>query len=221
MAIPLVSAGELLGVLDVQSMKSAAFTNDDLTVMQVLADLIAVAIENARLFAETQRSLEAMRRAYGDISRQAWLSRLESHPQIAFRSYERGTITITDQIDQHIPISPQMISVPIKVRDTIIGYVDTYKPLDKGFWSEDENELLSAMVDQIGIALEGARLYEASQTQAEKESLVGALGTKLQESLDVDTVLRTAAQEIRQSLGLSEVAVSLFSEIKNENGDGE
>jgi hypothetical protein len=39
--------------------------------------------------------------------------------------------------------------------------------------------------------------------------------------LDVDTVLRTASQEIRQSLGLSEVAVSLFSEIKNENGDGE
>lgn len=221
MALPLVSAGELLGVLDVQSVKAAAFTHDDLAVMQVLADLIAVAIENARLFAETQRSLEAMRRAYGDISRQAWLSRLEGNTKIAYRSYERGTITISDQIDQHIPISPQTISVPIKIRDTIIGYVDTYKPLDKGFWTEEENELLSAMVDQIGIALESARLYEASQTQAEKESLVSALSTKLQESLDVDTVLRTAAQEIRQSLGLSEVAVSLFSENSDRDGDGE
>jgi GAF domain-containing protein len=56
-------------------MKPSAFT-DDLAVMQVLADLIAAAIKNARLFAESKQALDATKRAY-EISHRAWMDRLE------------------------------------------------------------------------------------------------------------------------------------------------
>jgi putative methionine-R-sulfoxide reductase with GAF domain len=55
MALPLISRGQVIGALDVQSTKEAAFDEADIAVMQTMADQLANAIENARLFEETQR----------------------------------------------------------------------------------------------------------------------------------------------------------------------
>ena len=49
-AIPLIVGGRVLGVLDIQSTDAQAFSTDDLSVLQSLADQVAVAINNATLF---------------------------------------------------------------------------------------------------------------------------------------------------------------------------
>jgi diguanylate cyclase (GGDEF)-like protein len=53
-AIPLKIRGEIIGVLDIESNKLNAFTERDLRLFSVFASQAAVAIENARLFDETQ-----------------------------------------------------------------------------------------------------------------------------------------------------------------------
>ncbi len=90
MALPLIVASRLLGVLDIQSTEELAFTQEDLAVLQVLADQVAVAIENARLFVESQAALEAERRAYGEISREAWTKIVRARTGLGFRSDEQG-----------------------------------------------------------------------------------------------------------------------------------
>jgi PAS domain S-box-containing protein len=57
MALPLISRGEVIGVLDVQSVEEAAFTEEDVATLQTMADQLANAIENARLYEETKRRL--------------------------------------------------------------------------------------------------------------------------------------------------------------------
>jgi GAF domain-containing protein len=69
---------------------------------------------------------------------------------------------------------------------------------------------LYAIVDQVGVALESARLYESSVNQAERERLVGQVSTRLRESLDVDTVMETAVRELRNALEIAEVEVRLI-----------
>jgi signal transduction histidine kinase len=54
MAVPMVVADRLIGVLDVQSPEVDRFTEADIRVMSTLADLIAVAVENARLYEQAQ-----------------------------------------------------------------------------------------------------------------------------------------------------------------------
>ncbi len=93
-ALPFIVANRLLGVLDIQSTEEAAFTQEDLTVLQVLADQVAVAIENARLFVEIQSALEAERRAYGEISREAWAKMVRTRPDLGFRSDAYGVTGI-------------------------------------------------------------------------------------------------------------------------------
>lgn len=55
MAAPMVMAGHLLGVFDVQSELPNAFSADDEQILQTLADTLAVAIRNARLFEAERR----------------------------------------------------------------------------------------------------------------------------------------------------------------------
>jgi PAS domain S-box-containing protein len=57
MALPLVSRDIVIGALTVQSSERGAFFNEDITLLQTMADQLANAIENARLFAQTQEAL--------------------------------------------------------------------------------------------------------------------------------------------------------------------
>jgi GAF domain-containing protein len=61
-ALPLRVGQRLLGVLDVQSGTPNAFNQADIDVLQTLADQIAVALENGRLFARQQRTAQLEQR---------------------------------------------------------------------------------------------------------------------------------------------------------------
>lgn len=60
-AIPMKIGERILGVLDVQSSKPYAFSEDNLRSLQILVNQIAVAVVNAELFAETQEHLSQHR----------------------------------------------------------------------------------------------------------------------------------------------------------------
>ncbi len=54
MGLPLVARGRVLGVLDVQSTEPAAFGENDITILQTMADQIAIALHNAQLLSELE-----------------------------------------------------------------------------------------------------------------------------------------------------------------------
>lgn len=60
-AIPLKVGGRVLGVIDIQSTQAQAFTADDLSVLQSLADQVAVAIHNATLYDESQELIKTLK----------------------------------------------------------------------------------------------------------------------------------------------------------------
>lgn len=61
--LPLKTGDNVMGVLDIHARSENAFTSEDLHVLQILADQIAVAIENARAYELSQQAVEEMRRA--------------------------------------------------------------------------------------------------------------------------------------------------------------
>ncbi len=56
MALPLVVRDKVIGALTIQSVEEAAFTEDDITALQTMADQLAVAINNARLLADLEEA---------------------------------------------------------------------------------------------------------------------------------------------------------------------
>ncbi len=62
MALPLTVGDEVIGALTVQSTEGAAFSADDITSLQAMADQLAVAINNARLHRENRKLLARVER---------------------------------------------------------------------------------------------------------------------------------------------------------------
>ncbi len=61
LGIPLINSGQVIGALDVQSIKRDAFSSEDVRILQVLSDQLAVAIQNSELFTKTESSLSRHR----------------------------------------------------------------------------------------------------------------------------------------------------------------
>jgi PAS domain S-box-containing protein len=58
MAVPLMVGERVLGVMDIQSDEVNRFTQEDVSIQTVLASQVAVALQNARTYAQTQRQAE-------------------------------------------------------------------------------------------------------------------------------------------------------------------
>ena len=67
MAVPMIVGDHVIGVLDVQSDRAGYFTVDDQQVFSTLAAQIAVAVQNARSFAESQQRLAIIETANSAI----------------------------------------------------------------------------------------------------------------------------------------------------------
>lgn len=63
LGIPLKIGDKVIGALDVQSTQKNAFSTDDISILQLLADQIAVAISNAQAYELSQQAVEEMRQA--------------------------------------------------------------------------------------------------------------------------------------------------------------
>jgi len=239
-ALPLRSRGQVLGALTVQSTEAEAFDPDAVAVLQTMADQVAVALDNARLFAESQSALESARRAYGEVSREAWGDLLRGRQEWGYR-YMLGAVEPTArggiwpaemaqaaETGQSVEGSAAdvgsgpgrrdgdraqgpTLAIPLKVRGQVVGVLSFRKDPDdpQQGWTVEEKALLEGLIDQVGAALDGARLYQATQQRAAQERLTSEVTARIRETLDMETVLRTAVQEVREALGLPEVVVRL------------
>ncbi|MEA3396926.1 MAG: GAF domain-containing protein, partial [Chloroflexota bacterium] len=211
MALPLKSPEGVIGVLDVQSIEPEAFTEEDVAVLQTLADQITVAISNARLFRRVQESLELERRLSGELSAQAWRTLLQAHPGLEVRRNRQGlSLRREGKTEEKEKMGEgSLTSLPIKVRGRTIGVLDARRPAGGAPWTEETQEWLEMFTEQLGTALESARLFQDTQRRATRERLVGEVTTRMRETLDMETVLKTAAREIGEALELAALDVRL------------
>ena len=221
-ALPLLAGEQVLGVLDVQSTEREAFGEADVTVLQTLADQVAIAISNARLVRQVQESLEMERRAYGQMSMEAWRNLIREGIGLGQR-YDPQRILPDGGPRREEMVQAEKegrsgagqdgpgatMAIPLKVREQVIGVLDAYKPSGTGEWTDDEVALFQALVDQLGMALDSARLYQDAQRRATQDRVLGEVSGRMRETLDMDAVIKTAVREIGEALAIAEVEVRM------------
>ena len=81
--------------------------------------------------------------------------------------------------------------------------------------------MLGELADQLGVAMESARLYQNTQRRAARERLVGDIADRLQRAPDMEMLLQIAVQELNQALRGSRAYVRLgIGAWGDEPGDG-
>jgi GAF domain-containing protein len=221
MALPLIVGDLILGALDVQSTEAQAFKDQDIATLQILADQLAIAIQNARLFRETQNALEASRVAYGELSRGAWGKIIKNQPRISYTAGTPGNaqanaapptadvVRTVETGDVIISSDGHTIGIPIKIRGQAIGALRLRKQDTSSGWSHDETTLAIAISEQLSGALESARLYRESQQRAARESLVSDISARITALPRVDNILRETVQELGQAFDNAEITFQL------------
>ena len=239
-ALPLESRGRVFGAITVQSVQQAAFDQDTLTVLQTMADQVAVALDNAYAFRATEEALEAARRAQAESTQRAWAEILRFWPTAGYHSDERGVRAAEDiwrpemeqavqdgQIARGETTGPEEgqagrypLALPIKVGGKVIGVVDTYKPASAGAWTEDEIETLESLADQLGASLENARLHQETRRRAARERLVSEISASLRASMNPDMILKATARKLGEALDAEMASLELTGPVTADDGNG-
>lgn len=214
MALPLLIGDELIGALDVQSVHPNAFSQQDIEILQTLADQVAIALSNTRLLERTQELLELERRTFEQISQQAWKEFIGSSGSLGFSKTSLGLQRL-DEIQTEVlpgvgqPLNQQLqvepdggLLVPIEVRGQQIGIIRLRKAAQSGSWNTDETQFIQQVSQQLGAALESARLFQDTQRKAERERITSQIVSRMRSTNDPQTIMQTAVQELRQALGV-------------------
>jgi methyl-accepting chemotaxis protein len=111
MALPLKVQERVIGVLDVQSAEAAAFSEEDVAVLQVMADQLAIAIENAQLLHATQQTVHELSSAVSEIL-------AATTQQVAGASEQSAAISqTTTTVDEVKTIAGQSVARAQEVAD--------------------------------------------------------------------------------------------------------
>ncbi len=96
MALPLKVGEQVIGALDVQSTESAAYDQEDVDLLSALADQVAIAIENARLFDESRQALREVQAVHRQYLQQEWSRVTSRRGQLAYEYRDAGTAPMAD-----------------------------------------------------------------------------------------------------------------------------
>lgn len=220
LAIPLQLGEQIIGALDVQSKQRDSFDPNQVSALQTLADQITIALENARLYAESERLLASIEHERSSTTRTSWQQYMYDERQAdlgkqsgtntgydfsaLFQAvYRSGKAVVGDTTSRNtVPFV-----VPIMLRGQILGVAE-YEVAQADF-SYDKVLLAEELVSRMAIGLENARLFQASQQAVERERMVNEISTKLTGQTDIEDILQIAISELSQALRTPQVSIRL------------
>jgi GAF domain-containing protein len=218
LVLPLKSGEQIIGVLDIQSMEPVAFTENDVSILSVLADQVATSIQNLVLYEQSQRALRRADVASVQTSALAW------------KAYQKAIQTKGYRYDgfKSEPLKEagpgrngdRSMSVPIQT----IGSFKLNPSDPSRAWTDDEILMVRATAERVALALEGVRLLDEAQKRAAREAFLSEVATKLSASFQLDSIVRDTVQELGETLKNSTVTFQLvnpaeLTPAKAENAD--
>jgi GAF domain-containing protein len=225
MALPLRLASRVIGALDVQSRETDAFSQEDISLLTTLADQVAIAIENARLFSEGQKALEESKAMFEKYTQQEWsiFARQEKQSGFVFDGKQthplgnhekRASVKAVAQTGSlSLEKESASIAIPIKLRGQTIGVLDVRSKRGPRQWKQDEVTMLEAAAERAALALETARLVESAQRRAARERAIGDISAKIGAVSNLESVLQTAVEELGRKIGgATEVSLEISTE---------
>jgi len=209
-ALPLKIGERVIGILDVQSTETAAFKEDELGILITLANQVAVVIQNARLYHETQTALSEARSVLSKkLTRTSQTftgftyapdGTIQPAPAILADDTNNSASNQTVILDAASGASAPILHIPVKLRDQIVGFLNIQSNDPARNWSDDEVALVQTVSERAAFALENARLFESVTRRADQEETVARITSSISASTDFNRILQTTIQELSHSL---------------------
>jgi GAF domain-containing protein len=245
LAIPIVEGDKVICALDVQSLLPTAFQDEDLQALQTVANVLASAIRNARLFEQQSRGVQEQQRLFLEsegnlreiqrlnqqLTKAGWVDytrQPNAQRGVTLRDSRvvpdtTWTDTLIQASQSHRPVvqqangKPAVVAVPVILRGEIIGAIE----VEPGSETDQGTtvEMVEAVAQRLAISLDNARLFEEAQAATAQEQRINSIVTRYQTATTVDDLLRITLTELSQSLGAQQGAIRLGSVEGNVDHD--
>jgi GAF domain-containing protein len=190
--------------------------------IRALGDQAAVALQNRLLFEQTRAALQEVDAINRRLTGEAWNTYL--HQQTGQdviwaadddRAAPETWSALDDQlVAGEITLEPDpddqteaTVTAPILLRGQAIGALRMRTPLSA--WDKDTEAVLTDIADHIAQAVENARLIEQTQRTASRERAINEINARVRQTIDLDAILRTAVNELGQSLQAARVTARI------------
>ena len=198
-AVPLRVRDNIIGALDVQSVEVNAFSREDAEVLQSLADQIALAIDNARLFQETQQRVAELQAVHREARAAGGLGGPERASAFRYDGLEVTPLIEAPEAGQ--PKSAgrlrlrDTLAIPLQFGDQRLGSLELRRSGEA--WTTEDLELTNAIADRMALALESAQLFEQTRARAQQlailsEVTIGLTGPQLNTQQAMEQICRGA-----------------------------
>lgn len=134
---------------------------------------------------------------------------------VARSARERKGVTVNDVTQAPdflpnplLPNTRSELAVPMIVGGNVIGVFDIQSD-QVGRFTESDVNIQTTLAAQVATSIQNVRSFEQSKAQADLESLVNAIGQKIQRTTTVEDTLQTAIREVGLALGAVRVSASI------------
>src|ERR1700676_1757631 len=123
-------------------------------------------------------------------------------------------VSDTSKDDRYIPAIENVgseLTVPLMLHGKPVGVLDIQsRHLD--YFTPDQQNILTLLASRLAVAIENARLYQKERTQAETLLLLNEVGRETSSILDVEELLRRAAEQIKRVIDYQILSLMLYDE---------
>ena len=234
LAVPIIDNEGVIGVIDVQSLRTDAFSSTEVEALRIIANQLATAISNTRLFADKENSIRENKRLFIEsetnlreiqrlnrqLTKQAWTDYLQTDRRID------GVTLLDDRFSNRADWSEDMItasqkrravtedkdgirkiSVPIELRGEVVGAIELETKQNKN--KDDVVDMVRTISQRLGVSLDNARLFEESNEATAQEQRISEIVAQYQSADSVDDLLRLTIQGLAETLGADHASIRL------------
>ncbi len=189
--VALMVGGQIIGALDLHNNNPRMFENEEISILQLIADQMAMNIQKMRQISSYENRIEQEDSLNRRLTRSAWTETEERYELSESYQYNLIEVVPTNVVDDNIAA----LSAPITIRGEVIGTLAAAAPDGMPFTVGD-HAVLRAVADRVGLAIEGARLFQETQSSLTITSVLYQLSRLLNEATELTDVVKAVMSAV-------------------------
>jgi len=200
LAIPLITRDRVFGTLAIEAGARGELSKDEIDALELVAAQCATSLENARLLEEMQRNLDQIDILYRQQTSAAW-SQMFGRQEGGDEATVEFGIPLLDQESANTSLE-----TPIELRGEVIGKLNL-QGLRSGDWTEEDQEILEAVADELATSLEQVRLMEEINRKVAQLQTAAEIARTSSTLLHMDALLNRVVTLIQERFGYYHVSI--------------